>query len=123
MRQWFRQWSWFWQRRRWGFDERELWSLDCTILKFVLPRLKVFRKNVHGYPDYGAITSMEDWEAALDKMIAAMQIIVDKDYPFNWAINTDYETLSDERKLETDNYHKVQEGLHLFFEYFQNLWN
>jgi hypothetical protein len=32
------------QRKSWGFDETELWSLDETILKFLIPRLLLFQK-------------------------------------------------------------------------------
>lgn len=28
------------QREERGFDDSELWSLDCTLFKFLLPRLK-----------------------------------------------------------------------------------
>lgn len=35
---------WFIQRRRRGFDERELWGLDNTIIDFALPRIKAFNK-------------------------------------------------------------------------------
>ena len=31
------------QRLERGFDETELWNLDTTILKFILPRLKAFK--------------------------------------------------------------------------------
>ena len=36
--------KWFIQRRRRGFDDRELWSLDHTIARYVYPRLKAFNK-------------------------------------------------------------------------------
>ena len=42
---------WFIQRRRRGFDDRELWSLNDTITRFVYPRLKAFaEQNKMGYP-------------------------------------------------------------------------
>ena len=42
---------WFVQRRRRGFDERELWGLDSTITEFIYPRLKAFaEQNKMGYP-------------------------------------------------------------------------
>ena len=36
------------QRLERGFDETELWNLDTTILKFILPRLKAFKENTFG---------------------------------------------------------------------------
>ena len=36
--------KWFVQRRKRGFDDRDLWSLDMTIAEFVYPRLKAFNE-------------------------------------------------------------------------------
>lgn len=38
-----RQILWAWQREFRGFDDTELWNLDNTITRFILPRLKAFR--------------------------------------------------------------------------------
>ena len=35
--------GWLCQWFRWGFSERQLWSLDHTMTDFILPRLKGFR--------------------------------------------------------------------------------
>ena len=37
--------KYFWQRRTRGWDDSDLYSLDYTIAKFVLPRLKVFAED------------------------------------------------------------------------------
>ena len=36
--------EWKRQREERGFDDRELWSLDVTLAKFLVPRLKAFRE-------------------------------------------------------------------------------
>ena len=38
------------QRKERGFDNSELWALDETIIRFTLPRLKVFRDYTKSYP-------------------------------------------------------------------------
>lgn len=38
-----RQITWALQREEMGFDETEIWSLDITIIKFILPRLEYLR--------------------------------------------------------------------------------
>lgn len=38
------------QREKYGFDNSELWNLNTTIAKFILPRLKAFRKDIYGIP-------------------------------------------------------------------------
>ena len=55
------------QRLERGFDDTELWNLDSTIIKFILPRLKAFRENHAGYP--GCLKSDEEWNDILDSMI------------------------------------------------------
>lgn len=87
------------QRLERGFDDSETWALDCTIAKFIEPRLRRFKEIKAGYP---AIMSEEKWDDILDKMIYAFE-----------CINKD--TIS-------DNEDSVDEGLDLFRKYFFNLW-
>lgn len=82
-----------------GFDQSETWSLDCTIVKFVLPRLKMFRECVIGHP---ANYTEEEWNGILDKMIFWME---------NYDIHPNSELSS-----------KMEEGKKLFFENFEHLW-
>lgn len=84
------------QRKRRGFDDTELWSLDYAIIKFTLPRLKAFRKSHCGYP--GDLTA-KLWNEILDKMIYGLE---------------HYENYNDEKR---------DEGLDFFFEYFVHLWS
>ena len=87
------------QRLERGFDDSETWALDCTIAKFIEPRLRRFKEIKAGYP---AIMSEEKWDDILDKMIYAFECI-NKDTIF-------------------DNEDSVDEGLDLFRKYFFNLW-
>ena len=57
-------------RLRKGFWRSDLWSLDHTIVAFTLPRLKEFRKDLHGYP---MSLSEEDWPHVLDEIIWAFE--------------------------------------------------
>ena len=58
------------QRLERGFDETELWNLDTTILKFILPRLKAFKETNYGYP--GDFNNIEEWTECLEKMIKSI---------------------------------------------------
>jgi len=93
------------QRLERGFDDSELWNLDCTIAKFVLPRLKAFRVNPHGWPS--RVCSYEEWLEILDKIIFALSYIATED--------------DDDFTDET--YDKVENGLKLFGIYFRSLWD
>ena len=87
------------QRLERGFDDSETWALDCTIAKFIEPRLRRFKEIKAGYP---SIISEEKWDDILDKMIYAFECI-NKDTTY-------------------DNEDQVNEGLDLFRKYFFNLW-
>ena len=39
-----RYWKMWYQRRKYGFDESETWSLDYSLSKLIIPRLKMFKK-------------------------------------------------------------------------------
>lgn len=93
--------TWYRQRKLRGFDDRETWSLDRTIAKFILPRLIRFRNITPGYP--GNLT-MEKWKSVLDKIIYSLQSICDE-----WGGK-----IIDEKR--------VNKGINLFGKYFRHLW-
>jgi len=109
--------KWWWQRRRRGFDDSELWNLDHTIAKFILPRLKRFKEICHGYPselhvDGDGKIGEKRWDEILDKMIISFEAV----------INMDETILEGKEAYEAANKHH-KEGMKLFCEYFGNLWD
>lgn len=89
------------------FKNEELWSLDVTIAKFILPRLKRFKKHTMGHP---AELTEKQWDAILDKIIFSFAFIAGPDM---WNIKY----MGDEKTWK-----KVNEGLQLFAEWFNALW-
>ena len=54
------------QHRFRGWSDLELWNLDDTVSKWIVPRLKAFRANTIGYPpDIEFI----DWQIEIGEMI------------------------------------------------------
>lgn len=96
--------EWRQQRKERGFDDTELWNLDRSIARWLLPRLKAFRQDTEGYP--ARLESVKAWEDILDKMILGLDLFVSKD-----AIMFS--------KEESD---KVDEAMRLLAEYFMDLW-
>jgi hypothetical protein len=92
-------------RKKLGFDDRELWSLDHTIAKFVLPRLIRFKEVGCGYP--GNLTEKK-WDKILDQMIYSMRAVCDEWE--NTAIG------------DTFFVNRINRGLCLFGKYFRCLW-
>lgn len=135
------------QRIERGFDDTELWSLDRTIAKYVLPRLIEFKNVTNGYP--AGFENMLDWIAVIDKMIYSFDHIVNQekyDEELEKELGIDWVGYFDEKKLPDGNYElihgenyneelmntyhrvkeeesiRIQDGLDLFGKYFLNLW-
>lgn len=122
-------------RIRRGFWPDEVWSLDDTIAKFVIPRLKYLREIAHSYPsnlvEYDSETmeelpgqdGFELWKSYLDKMI----------WSFEWAAsdsgkNWEKQGWWSKRYLQDEEYRKeidsrYEEGMNLFAKYFSALWD
>jgi hypothetical protein len=122
--------NWFravWFRIRNGWDSSDTWSLQFTISKFILPRLKYFKKVNNGIPNgiyekhrdpnrkvsENTKLALEEWNVKLDKMILAFQRIIDEDEDFHdWK---DKKYWDKQEKIKKD-------GLKLFAKYFEDLW-
>jgi len=64
----------FWQRKRRGFSEEELWSLDHHLAKLIYPRLKTFKESSPVHP---APYTEDEWKDILQKMIDAFEWAAD----------------------------------------------
>lgn len=95
----------WWQRRTRGWDDSDTWSLDGTIAKFALPRLKRFRELNNGFPG-GDDMTMEKWNAQLDDMIYALGICV-----------REMDDIVDDADWD-----RVEKGLEAFGKNFRHLW-
>jgi hypothetical protein len=81
---------------------RELWNLDFTLARFILPRLAAFRSEKVGYP---TDIEPEQYEQDLDMMIAAFKLI-----------------LKDDIGMGEDEMYTIETGLALFAKHFRSLW-
>ena len=116
----------FFQKLFRGFSDDELWNFDNTIAKWILPRLKSFKKDSIAFP--ADLDSPEEWDEILDKMIWSFDYIVNQDkyedvliekYKDNeFDEDGHYRWIKDAKELSA----KCQEGLDLFGKYFRALW-
>lgn len=97
------------QRLERGFDDSELWSLDCTIAEFIAPRLKAFKEHVEQIGDHPSSVSEKEWQKILNEMVEGFEI-----YPnhFHWT-----------HEESEENWKKVNKALSHFHKYFFALWN
>lgn len=61
------------QRKERGFDNSELWNLDFTIAKFIVPRLKVFIDNYEGAVDEHDVVKKSK------EFLRSLEILIEED--------------------------------------------
>lgn len=112
------------------FPDSDLWDLDDTISKFVLPRLRKFTNlEKYGTPDEFCIDGQEPeenqklWKEALTKMQVAF---MEEEEWFKWKYpNIDkplHGTHTESVKYKTEYYKEYEEGCQLLGKHFENLW-
>jgi hypothetical protein len=98
------------------------WSLDSALAPVILAALKQFKAaNRLGMParkdgeadEEHRWLSADEWEAMLDKMIAAFEMIVEEDAGGGWG------TLAETQAREAE----IADGLRLFGLYYRSLWD
>ena len=89
-------------------NPKDTWNLDVAIAKFVLPRLKLYKKLTNGYPGIPGY-SYEQWMDDIDKMIAAFELIA----------NDSNFKLFKQNSMEAE---IIEDGLDLFRKYYFDLW-
>jgi DNA-directed RNA polymerase subunit F len=132
---------WFvssYQRMRHGVADAECWSLDYTITKFVLPRLKHFKK-MERYT-YAPDLTPEEWEQIIDEIIWTFEYMDDEErfnpFPLMNDKNEDLksylnrERTSDEKEQMKQYLERCktfeerrQKGLQLFAQHYHHLWD
>lgn len=91
------------QQEKYGFDERETYSLYQTVAEFIHPRLKMLRKLHCDFPS--KIGSIEKWDQYLDEMIWLFE-----------SISKDGNCIKDSDK------DRAEKAWNLFCEYYRDLW-
>ena len=102
------------QKKFRGYSDVELWNLDWTFAKWMLPKLKMFREKTIGFPfDFA---TLEDWQAAIDDMIFSFEFFL-RDLPSS---DKDIGYMRTEQyKKDLERYNR---GKELFGKYWPHLW-
>ena len=108
-------------------DVEELYDLDITIARFILPRLMVFKKHCERTPNLNM--TREEWNEILDKMIYAFVRIAcqtEEDTPeykaYIKAIWNNEQDLADLKREAKASLKPISEGLSLYHKYYRSLW-
>ncbi|MFW6219837.1 MAG: hypothetical protein ACOCZ5_01355 [bacterium] len=142
---------WYRIKRFWvfisrGFDPKDTWSLDYSIARYVLPRLRYFKEKNTGRPCCFVVTKklLKEIGLKIPEGVSIEEINLNKDYKYDdflftcWDKTIDRMIESFELFLNQDdidisnskerlkqmqiNYERIQKGLYLFAEYYQALW-
>lgn len=91
---------------------QEVWGLDVTLAKYILPRLQKFKQiNTMSHPT--DFKNIEEWHKVIDKMI----------YSFNYVIQNNIGTIHGDLSEKVEYFKKYEEGMNLFARYFKDLWD
>lgn len=102
-------------RIKWGCSDKDIWSLDYSLAKWMVPRLKAYISKIHGFPTEPAFMNLGD-EAGLAKW---KEIVGKMLFAFEYIIKANDECLD----VEAWDNEQVIEGLDLFREYYFDLWD
>lgn len=98
----------FIEKIKYGSNHSECFSLDYTLTRLILPRLKRYRHYVvefGTYPD--GLESIEHWLSILDEIIQGFEYMLLDDYAYFLIEDCD---------------RKINKSLQLFSEYYQDFW-
>lgn len=91
-------------RRRTGVSPDETWSLDISIARFLVPRLRMFKELTCGYPAC-LKGGLDEWRRIIGKMERAFKLIA-----------------QDKTTYSESEHNAIEKGLDLFRMYFHSLW-
>jgi hypothetical protein len=91
-----------------GYSDSEWYNFNTETAKYIIPRLKHLRNNLHAWPAGKDVQTPEDWEKILDEMI----------WTFEFINSDDFDYVKDKSQWD-----RMQEGLNLFAKYYVDLWD
>ena len=116
-----KRWLQYWiYRIRHGFFPCDCWNLDHELAIWLVPRLKLFRANTHGYPYLlhdGSHGTWEDFDKILGEMIAGFEFKVHE-----WDKRTDPDGTV-RYWLSPEEEHLVEKAFNHLGHYGQHLWD
>ena len=116
---WLRSLKWWLQKKRRGWSDLELWNLDDTVSKWIVPRLKAFRANTIGCPPDMEFT---DWQIEIGEMIFGFEFDGPEWYEKNVFPIKDQDAKNAKIKEYIDLCKRAEDGRILFAKRFDHLW-
>jgi hypothetical protein len=96
------------KKYRLGFNPEDIWNLDISIARYILPRLKYLKRIKLSHPSR---LSEKQWDREISKMIRAFELIANDTY-FDYGDGKDVKRRS---KI-------INDGLASFIKHYHSLW-
>lgn len=114
---------WLPQQRKRGFDDRELWNLDLSLMTFIAnylePRVRGFyRMKRCSFPT--SFGSLEEWDRTLLEILEGFEILRTCGDVFSIQF---HESLEGDKERISLAEKKVQRSIELFSKYWVDLWD
>jgi len=109
----------WWQRKTRGWSDVEVWNLDDTVSKWIVPRLKAFRAGTIGYPPE---MQFSDWQIEIGEMIFGFEFDGPEWYKKNVFPIKDPDAKNAKIKEYIDLCKRAEDGRILFAKRFNHLW-
>lgn len=81
---------------KYGYSQKDIWSMDTAFYKWVLPRLEEFKLKTRCYPNG---TTFEQWMLDIDEALKKLRVIIKYEYE-PWSCPSDYCTDEDLKYLK-----------------------
>lgn len=104
----YRSLKFWWQRRTRGWSDDVTWNLNDELAKWLVPRLKQYKKLNIGFPFH---LTMEEWDEIIDEMIWTFEQCIDR-----------WEHFQEDPKIRAKEEKRYQKGIKLFAKYHRDLW-
>ena len=108
----WRELKYFVQRGLYGYSDSDWWGLDYYLSQWMPSALRRFKRKGHLYPGYGLANTYKKWGEILEKMAQGFEAS-EKIGGYAYKGTTRLQKLQKQQK----------EGLKLFIQYFDNLWD
>jgi len=133
----FRKIKWMFQRAKYGYCDKDLWSLDYTLGNYIASSVNELANRTHGYP---FDTTAEEWDEILRTIAKNFYLATNEEewvnpYEDMLEYGAWYKDLSDDKKEYWDKWFTVerehdllrenrrQEGFQLLSKWFTHLWD
>ena len=133
----FKKIKWMWQRAKYGYCDKDLWSLDYTLGNYIASSVNELANRAHGYPWN---LKEEEWDGILREIARNFYLATNEEEwsnPYEDVLEYDtwYKDLPDDKREYWDKWFKAeqdnersreirrQEGFKLLEKWFINLWD